>query len=112
MSEEAYIIQPKKCDANSLICKSTSTHKILFFRIIFFIFLFILDKSFDDEVLVSKEVIVHKMNFKGEILDLFLQKDIPRYNLKKTVKDARGNVESGEGEGVVKDILCSFLTSF
>ena len=52
------------------------------------------------------------MNFKGEILDLFLQKDIPRYNLKKTVKDARGNVESGEGEGVVKDILCSFLTSF
>ena len=52
------------------------------------------------------------MNFKGEILDLFLQKDIPRYNLKKTVKDPRGNVESGEGEGVVKDVLCSFLTSF
>ena len=74
-----------------------------------FSFLFIWDQSFDDEVLVSKEVIVHKMHLKGEILELFLQKDILRYNLKITVKGSTGNGESREGEGVVKDVLCSFF---
>ena len=52
------------------------------------------------------------MNLKGEILALFLQKDILRYNLKITVKDKRGNVESGKGEGVVRDVLCSFFNKF
>ena len=52
------------------------------------------------------------MNLKGEILDLFLQKGILRYNLKITVKDPRGNVESGEGEGVVRNVLCSFFNEF
>ena len=52
------------------------------------------------------------MNLKGEILALFLQKDILRYNLKITVKDQRGNVESGKGEGVVRDVLCSFFNKF
>ena len=52
------------------------------------------------------------MNLKGEILDLFLQKDILRYNLKITVKDPRGNVEFRGREVVVRDVLCSFLNKF
>ena len=52
------------------------------------------------------------MNLKGDILDLFLQKDILGYNLKITVKDPRGNVDSGEGEGVVWKDLCSFFNEF
>ena len=76
------------------------------------ILLFILDQSFDEEVLVSKEVIVHRMNLKSEVLNLSLQKDILRYNSKITVKDPRGNIESGEGEGVVSDVLYSFFNEF
>ena len=52
------------------------------------------------------------MNLKGEILDLFLRKDILRYSLKITVKDPRGNVESREGEGMIRDVLCSFFNEF
>ena len=52
------------------------------------------------------------MNLKGEILDLFLQKDILRYNLKITVKVPSGNFESGEGEDVARDVLCSFFNEF
>lgn len=51
------------------------------------------------------EVVVHRMNLKSEILDLFLQKNILRYNLKITLKLPRGNVESGEGEGMVRDVF-------
>ena len=62
--------------------------------------------------MVSNEVMVHRMILKGEILDLLLQKDVLRYNLKITVKDPRGNAESREGEGVVRDVLCSFFNEF
>ena len=76
-------------------------------QITFFIFFFcfVFDQNFDDEVLVSMEVVVHRMNLKSEILDLFLQKNILWYNLKITLKLPRGNVESGEGEGMVRDVF-------
>ena len=101
LSEEVYIIQPKKSDANWLICKSISTHKFLSSNYIFQFF-FILDQSFVDEVLVSTKVMVHRMNLKDEIIDLFLQKDILRYNLKISVKDPRGKEKVRSGTFYVR----------
>ena len=106
LSEQVYINQPKICDANWLICKSISTPRFLSSNYFFHLFFcFIFDQNVDDEVLVSLEVVVYRMSLKSEILDLFLQRNIQRYNLKITFKGPRGNVKSGKGEGIVRKVF-------
>ena len=65
-----------------------------------------------DEVLVRKDVVPHRLQLKSELIDIFKQDDILSYDIRVTLIDPRGQEELGTGEGVIRDVLCSFFNEF
>ena len=52
------------------------------------------------------------MNLKNEVLMFFKQENILQCNLNLTIKDPRGKDEFGIGNGVARDVICSFFSEF
>jgi len=76
------------------------------------LFVIIADISLDEEVLVSRDARIHRINLKEELLTLFKNEDILKYNLRFIVIDPRGVEENGVGDGVARDVICSFFIDF
>ena len=66
----------------------------------------------DEEVLVAKDVTIHRLHIKGELLQIFSQPDILDYDVRFIVLDLRGDKESGKRAGVTRDVLCLFWEDF
>ena len=73
-----------------------------------FLFLCLGEES-DREVVLVKEVTLHRMQLKSELIQVFKDTSILDFELKVRVLDARGKLESGIGEGVIRDVMCSFF---
>ena len=59
-----------------------------------------------------KDVILHRLNLKTELLKVFQQDDILEYGLRFSLIDPRGQEEYGSGDGVSRDVFCSFFNEF
>lgn len=75
-------------------------------------FIFLDNLIDDEEVFVSREVVVHRNMLKSELIVLFSSDDIFMYELRFKVINERGEEEKGRGSGVTRDIICSFFSDF
>lgn len=61
-----------------------------------------------DEVVLVKNLEVHRLHLREELMKLFSDSSIMDFQeLNFTVIDARGQKESGIGQGVTKDVMCT-----
>lgn len=72
-------------------------------------FIIFIDWETDNEVILVKHIQVHRVNVRKELVELFSDAEILKYELSLTVIDPRGEEELGVGEGVVRDIICLFF---
>ena len=59
-----------------------------------------------------KDVTLHRVHLKNEMIELFQQEDILQYGLRVSLIDPRGRLEEGVGDGVTRDIFCWFFGEF
>lgn len=64
------------------------------------------------EVLISKDITIHRTNLVEEVISIFTDETILKCNLRITLIDHSENIEAGIGDGVAKDVICTFFNRF
>ena len=69
------------------------------------------DSDTTDEVIVVKKIKIHCSRLNHELVEVFQDPVILIFSICVTVIDQRGNEEEGIGDGVMRDVICTFLSN-
>ena len=69
------------------------------------------DSDTTDEVVLFKKIKIHGSRLHHELVGVFQDPDILNFSINVTVIDQRGNEEEGMGGGVMRDVICTFVSN-
>ena len=75
------------------------------------LFFFAADSDTADEVVLVKKIKIHRSRLHHELAEVFQDSDILNFSINFTVIDQRGNEEEGTGDGVLRDVICTFVSN-
>ena len=79
--------------------------------LILFVCFFAADSATTDEVVLVKKIKIHCSHLHHKLVEVFQDTDILNFSIDVAVIDQRDNEEKGIGDGVMRDVICTFVSN-
>ena len=77
--------------------------------ILFIFFFFLADSYTTDEVVLVKKIKIYRSRLRHELVDVVQDPNILHFSINATVIDQRGKEEERIGDGVMRDVIFTFI---